>query len=122
MLLGNILLALAWTALQGELTLANLVIGYVLGYGVLRLLALFQLRHVVERRSRTLAHSARALGRSGGRWGSPVSVAAALLWVPARADGLRREAFCRTAPHGGPRTTPLVRWRRGGRFAAKQPY
>lgn len=39
MLLGNILLALAWTALQGELTLANLVIGYVLGYGVLRLLA-----------------------------------------------------------------------------------
>jgi multicomponent Na+:H+ antiporter subunit E len=39
MLLGNILLALAWTALQGELTLTNLVVGYVLGYGVLRLLA-----------------------------------------------------------------------------------
>jgi multicomponent Na+:H+ antiporter subunit E len=34
MLLGSILLALAWTALQGEFTLANLVIGYVLGFGV----------------------------------------------------------------------------------------
>ena len=39
MLLGSILLALAWAALQGELTLANLVVGYVVGYAVLGLLA-----------------------------------------------------------------------------------
>ena len=39
MLLGSILLALAWAALQGEITLANLVVGYVVGYGVLALLA-----------------------------------------------------------------------------------
>jgi multicomponent Na+:H+ antiporter subunit E len=37
-LLANLLLALAWTALQGSLTLGNLVVGYVLGYGVLQLL------------------------------------------------------------------------------------
>jgi multicomponent Na+:H+ antiporter subunit E len=35
MLVGNILLALAWGALQGELSLTNLLIGYVLGYFVL---------------------------------------------------------------------------------------
>ena len=35
MLLGSILLALAWAALEGEFSLANLVIGYVLGYAVL---------------------------------------------------------------------------------------
>jgi multicomponent Na+:H+ antiporter subunit E len=35
MLLGNLLLALAWSALQGELSLGNLVIGYVFGYLVL---------------------------------------------------------------------------------------
>lgn len=39
MLLGSILLALAWAALQGEITLANLVVGYVLGYAILALLA-----------------------------------------------------------------------------------
>ena len=39
MLLGSILLALAWAALQGEITLTNLVVGYVIGYGVLALLA-----------------------------------------------------------------------------------
>lgn len=39
MLLGNILLALAWAALQGEITLANLLIGYVFGYIILALLA-----------------------------------------------------------------------------------
>ena len=39
MLLGNILLALAWAALQGEITLTNLAVGYVIGYGVLALLA-----------------------------------------------------------------------------------
>jgi multicomponent Na+:H+ antiporter subunit E len=39
MLLGSILLALAWAALQGEITLANLVAGYIVGYVVLALLA-----------------------------------------------------------------------------------
>lgn len=38
MLLANLLLALAWTALQGSLSLGNLVVGYVLGYVVLQLL------------------------------------------------------------------------------------
>lgn len=35
MLLGSILLALAWAALEGEFSLSNLVIGYLLGYAVL---------------------------------------------------------------------------------------
>lgn len=39
MLLGSILLALAWAALQGEITLANLVAGYVVGFAILALLA-----------------------------------------------------------------------------------
>ena len=39
MLLGSILLALAWAALQGEITLANLLVGYVIGYLILALLA-----------------------------------------------------------------------------------
>lgn len=39
MLLGSILLALAWAALQGEVTLANLLVGYAVGYGILALLA-----------------------------------------------------------------------------------
>ena len=39
MLLGSILLALAWAALQGEVTLANLLTGYLLGYLILALLA-----------------------------------------------------------------------------------
>ena len=39
MLLGSILLALAWAALQGEITLGNLLVGYVVGYSVLALLA-----------------------------------------------------------------------------------
>ena len=39
MLLGSILLALAWTALQGEVTLRNLLVGYAVGYGILALLA-----------------------------------------------------------------------------------
>ena len=38
MLLGSILLALAWAALQGEITLANLLIGYGVGYVILALL------------------------------------------------------------------------------------
>jgi multicomponent Na+:H+ antiporter subunit E len=39
MLLGSILLALAWAALQGEITLFNLVVGYAAGYVILALLA-----------------------------------------------------------------------------------
>jgi multicomponent Na+:H+ antiporter subunit E len=39
MFLGSILLALAWAAFQGEVTLANLIVGYALGYGILTLLA-----------------------------------------------------------------------------------
>lgn len=39
MLLGSILLALTWAALQGEITLVNLVTGYAIGYGILTLLA-----------------------------------------------------------------------------------
>ena len=39
MLLGSILLALAWAALQGEITLANLLVGYTVGYAILALLA-----------------------------------------------------------------------------------
>ena len=39
MLLGSILLALAWAAFQGEVTLGNLVVGYALGYAILALLA-----------------------------------------------------------------------------------
>jgi multicomponent Na+:H+ antiporter subunit E len=34
-LLGNLLLALAWAALQGEFSLFNIVVGHVLGYLVL---------------------------------------------------------------------------------------
>lgn len=35
MLLGNVLLALAWAALQGQFSLGTLVTGYVLGYAIL---------------------------------------------------------------------------------------
>lgn len=39
MLLGSLLLALAWAALQGEISLINLVVGYSVGYLILALLA-----------------------------------------------------------------------------------
>jgi multicomponent Na+:H+ antiporter subunit E len=39
MLLGSLLLALAWAALQGEISPANLLVGYVVGYAILALLA-----------------------------------------------------------------------------------
>ena len=39
MILFTILLALAWAALQGEITLTNLLVGYAVGYGLLALLA-----------------------------------------------------------------------------------
>jgi multicomponent Na+:H+ antiporter subunit E len=38
MLLGSLLLALTWIALQGEVSLVNLVTGYVIGYAILTLL------------------------------------------------------------------------------------
>jgi len=38
MLLGNLLLALAWAAVQAEFTLGNLVAGFVVGYLILALL------------------------------------------------------------------------------------
>jgi multicomponent Na+:H+ antiporter subunit E len=38
MLLANLLLAFAWTALAGELSLTNLTVGYALGYVVLQVL------------------------------------------------------------------------------------
>ncbi len=39
MLLGSILLALVWAALQGEITPMTLLAGYVIGYALLALLA-----------------------------------------------------------------------------------
>lgn len=39
MLLGCLLLALAWAALQGEISLANLLAGYAIGYVILLLLS-----------------------------------------------------------------------------------
>jgi multicomponent Na+:H+ antiporter subunit E len=39
MLLGNIALAVAWAALQGEFSLPQLVMGYVIGYAILDALA-----------------------------------------------------------------------------------
>jgi multicomponent Na+:H+ antiporter subunit E len=39
MLIATILLALAWAALQGDITLANLLVGYGVGYLILALLA-----------------------------------------------------------------------------------
>ncbi|MEY4544133.1 MAG: sodium/proton antiporter complex Mrp, protein [Pseudomonadota bacterium] len=39
MLLGNIALAVAWAALQGEFSLAQLLLGYALGYVLLAALA-----------------------------------------------------------------------------------
>ena len=39
MFLGSILLAFAWAALQGDITLAHLLVGYAIGYVILALLA-----------------------------------------------------------------------------------
>jgi multicomponent Na+:H+ antiporter subunit E len=39
MALGSVLLALAWAALQGEISLGNLLVGYGVGYTILALLA-----------------------------------------------------------------------------------
>jgi multicomponent Na+:H+ antiporter subunit E len=60
MLLGSILLALAWAALQGEITLANLLIGYGVGYVILALLAKGRVMP-----STLAARTAHALGLTG---------------------------------------------------------
>jgi multicomponent Na+:H+ antiporter subunit E len=60
MLLGSLLLALAWAALLGEVTLANLSIGFVLGYAVL---AMLEKGGVMPSRFRT--RTVRALGLAG---------------------------------------------------------
>lgn len=39
MLVANLLLAVAWAALQGVFSLSNLIVGYVIGYAVLAALA-----------------------------------------------------------------------------------
>lgn len=38
MLIGNLLLALTWAVLQAEVTLANLIVGFILGYLILLML------------------------------------------------------------------------------------
>lgn len=38
MLIGNLLLAIAWSVLQAEVTLGNLIVGYILGYLILAML------------------------------------------------------------------------------------
>ncbi len=54
-LLGNLILALAWTALGGSLTLASLVSGFVLGFFVLSLGPTAAARHYVQRVRRFFA-------------------------------------------------------------------
>ena len=69
MLLGSILLALAWAALQGEITLANLLVGYVFGYVILTLLAKGGVMPVdvdVENGARGRARRVLHLGAGGG--------------------------------------------------------
>lgn len=71
MLLANVLLALAWAALQGEFTLANLLIGFALGYAVLLFLT----------KGHVLAES-----RYIGRLHVAVGLAAYFLWQLVRAN------------------------------------
>lgn len=71
MLLANLLLALAWTALQGEVTLANLLVGFGLGYGVL----LFLMKGHVLPQSRYL-----------GRLHLAIGLAAYFVWELVRAN------------------------------------
>jgi multicomponent Na+:H+ antiporter subunit E len=70
-LLGNILLALAWAALQGEFSLATLVTGYVVGYVILAAL----MRGGVLRPSPYIGRAHRAVG-----------LAAYFLWELIRAN------------------------------------
>ena len=60
MLLGSILLALAWAALEGELTLANLLVGYAVGYGILAALGAGGVMP-----STLVSRTSRALGLAG---------------------------------------------------------
>lgn len=61
MLLGNMLLALAWAALQADFSLASLVTGYVLGYFILLALA----RGGVLRASPYIGRVHRVVGLAG---------------------------------------------------------
>jgi multicomponent Na+:H+ antiporter subunit E len=72
MLLGNLLLALAWAALQGEFSLVNLLVGQVLGYLVLLLLV----------KGGALDDTSRYFGKVG----LAVSLAAFFLWELIRAN------------------------------------
>lgn len=72
MLLGNLLLALAWAALQGEFRLGHLVVGHVLGYLVLLLLVK---GGVLQTRSRYI-----------GKVSLTVALAAFFLWELALAN------------------------------------
>ncbi|HVH13988.1 MAG TPA: Na+/H+ antiporter subunit E [Longimicrobium sp.] len=58
MFVGNLLLALAWAELQASVTLANLFVGYVLGYLILLLLV----RGGVLRESRYVGKVSMAVG------------------------------------------------------------
>jgi multicomponent Na+:H+ antiporter subunit E len=72
MLLGNLLLALTWAALQGQFSLANLLVGHALGYLVLRLLV----------KGGVLHDNSRYIGKVG----LTVSLAAFFLWELIRAN------------------------------------
>jgi multicomponent Na+:H+ antiporter subunit E len=89
MLLGNLLLALAWVALQGEFTLGNLLTGHALGYFVLLLLV----KGGVLGASRYVGKASLAL-----------SLAGFFLWELIRAN--LRLAFDMIAPHH--RMTPGI--------------
>ena len=77
MLLGSILLALAWAALQGEISPVNLLVGYAVGYAILALLAkggVMPSTLAVSDRSRAgagglfrVGATGRELSRRGGR-------------------------------------------------------
>lgn len=71
MLLANLLLALAWAALHGEFTLANLLVGFLLGYAVLLFLT----------KGHVLAES-----RYIGRLHVAIGLAAYFLWQLVRAN------------------------------------
>lgn len=72
MLLGNLLLALTWAALQGDFSPASLVVGQVLGYLVLLLLV----------KGGVLDDTSAYLGRVG----LTISLAAFFLWELIRAN------------------------------------
>lgn len=72
MLLGNLLLALAWAALQGEFTLGNLVTGHALGYLVLWLLV----------KGGVLGNSSKYIGKVG----LTVALSGFFLWELVRAN------------------------------------